>query len=403
MTRVAIDLVPMEAGQGGTGSGIWTYAENLLRHLDQCMLPDMEIVVFTRRPQIEYLKPQIKTLKFLPIAWPCKGIVPRLLWVHVLLPLLCWCHRVTVLHKLATETPLCCLARRVTTIHDFYHEFLWKRGLSKQGSWSEKLAAVYFFCISRLALHRSAQVVTVSEAVREEVVERFPNVGDKITVIHHGVATIGGASGDALKPRLPISDFQFASHAAQFTILYPAKFMPYKGQMEAIAAFEKLLADHPELSNRARLIFRGYSNDRQYDHLLRERVRMSPACSQLGFADYERNVTVGEVYRGAHCVLLLSQYEGFGLPVIEAQAMGLPVICSDLPVLREVANTAALFVDPSKPEQVANALFNVISNSDVRQGLQVSGRRNAERFSWKQTALQTLNVYRAAVNGSSGA
>jgi glycosyltransferase involved in cell wall biosynthesis len=100
---------------------------------------------------------------------------------------------------------------------------------------------------------------------------------------------------------------------------------------------------------------------------------------------------LARLYRGARCFAYVPLYEGFGLPVLEAMAVGTPVVASDIPALREVAGSAAVFVDPFDPVAIARGLREALERRDE---LIEAGRRRAAAFSWKQTAAATLDVYR---------
>ena len=153
-----------------------------------------------------------------------------------------------------------------------------------------------------------------------------------------------------------------------------------------------ILSKNPSL----RPVFRGYGNDRAYEALLHRTASQSPAADSIHFQAYEPVASVADIYHGADAVILLSQYEGFGLPVLEAQQLGIPVICSDLPVLREVAGDGAIFVSPDDPDAVAAAIHRLMTAPDHYRDMAERGRRNAAKFSWDQAAQQTVAVYQAA-------
>src|SRR6202040_1424824 len=101
---------------------------------------------------------------------------------------------------------------------------------------------------------------------------------------------------------------------------------------------------------------------------------------------------VPDLYRGAAAVVLPSRAEGFGLPVIEAMACGVPVICSDLPVLREIAEGVAIFCDPNHPAAFASAIASMLdapSNSSRHQ----LGIERPRGFTWERAARQTVQAY----------
>ncbi len=105
---------------------------------------------------------------------------------------------------------------------------------------------------------------------------------------------------------------------------------------------------------------------------------------------------VAALYRGALLVAMPSIYEGFGLPAVEAMMAGTPLICSDIPVLREVAGDAAVYVPPEQPERWAAALERVFEDEALRAELTRRGRLRRRRFDWRVSAEQTVAVWKAA-------
>jgi alpha-1,3-rhamnosyl/mannosyltransferase len=105
------------------------------------------------------------------------------------------------------------------------------------------------------------------------------------------------------------------------------------------------------------------------------------------------------VYRGADALAYPSLYEGFGLPVVEAMARGVPVVTSNGSSLPEVAGDAAVLVDPEDEASLTDALARVLGDPELRADLGRRGREQAARFSWAATARATLAAYRAAEGG----
>jgi len=110
-----------------------------------------------------------------------------------------------------------------------------------------------------------------------------------------------------------------------------------------------------------------------------------------GFVD---DADLPALYSAAEVFAFPSLYEGFGLPVLEAMACGTPVVTSDLSSLPEVAGDAALLIDPLDVEALADALWRLTSESQLRQQLIQAGRTRAGQFTWRKAALQLLDVYR---------
>ena len=100
------------------------------------------------------------------------------------------------------------------------------------------------------------------------------------------------------------------------------------------------------------------------------------------------------LYSACAAFVYPSLYEGFGLPPLEAMACGAPVIASRIPSLMETVGGAARLVDPNDVEEIARAMAEMLSDEKVREHYAEAGRNQVKKFSWEQTALMTLNVYR---------
>jgi glycosyltransferase involved in cell wall biosynthesis len=106
--------------------------------------------------------------------------------------------------------------------------------------------------------------------------------------------------------------------------------------------------------------------------------------------------------KGATALVFPSLYEGFGLPVVDAQSLGVPVICSTAGSLPEVAGEGALTFDPKSPRDMAAVIARVLGDSSVRERVTRAATRNVARFSWDDTALVTRRVYADALRAKVG-
>lgn len=385
--KIVIDLAPMRPGKGGTGSGIWNYAYNLAAALDRNMPQELDVHCLIQKDAASLL-PDLRNVRIIKIPNFKKNIFLRLLWNHVGLPLLVLLKRYDAIHKLATETPLIAPCARITTVHDFYYNFIEEAGFTRHCSLRVKAEKLYFFFMQNLCFRKSDAIVAVSEATKREALERYPLIDGRITAIHHGAPQSITRAARSVKRQ----------HDTPFKILYLAKFMPYKGQQLALDAFDALHETRPELCERVQMVFRGFQNDVRYFNGIRDRIeRINKAGGNINILPYQAEQTLDQIYEDVDAVLLLSAYEGFGLPVIEAQSAGLPIVCSDLPVLREVGGEGALYVSRENPSQIVDALAGLIEDANLRGKMIDTGIRNVQRFDWDTTAQRTLEIYRKVV------
>jgi len=104
------------------------------------------------------------------------------------------------------------------------------------------------------------------------------------------------------------------------------------------------------------------------------------------------------IYKLAWCFAFPSLYEGFGIPIIEAMAAGIPVVSSNKASLQEVGGDGALFVNPEDKDKFAESLYRVITDDKLRLELIKKGEAVARKFSWRETAERTLKVYKSVVS-----
>jgi glycosyltransferase involved in cell wall biosynthesis len=376
--RIAIDLVPIRVGEGGAGSGIWTYARELLCAMDAVVPTGLEVWVLANEKQVPYLELEYIKLRVFP-EHP-KHILKRLLWVHVQLPIWCRKNRVDVLHKVATETSWFCSAKRVTTIHDFYYEYLMENHKARSLRLYERLEHAYFMFISHICFAKSQQLIAVSAATCEEAVRRHPTCEGQITTIQHGAPVIEPRSLNR-------------KNGESFVILCVAKFMEHKGQHLLIQAFELLLKDHEELHESVKLSLRGFHNDLNYFKRIDEMIRRSPYSAAVEVIPYDASNTLEDIYADADLVVLLSDYEGFGLPILEAQSFCVPVLCSELDVLKETGGEGAVYVNRRDVENITKSILNLIVDKNYHEEMQERALKNVKRFSWVRAAQETLKVY----------
>lgn len=238
------------------------------------------------------------------------------------------------------------------------------------------------------ALERAERVIVVSDFVRDELHACFPVAREKIQVVHNGVSS------------------RFRPHSSQATRdvltrhgLVHGQYFAAVGTLEPRKNLHTALAAHARLPANVRRKFpltligvEGWLTDSLHaalEHGLREGF-----VRKLGYvSDDELPVLIA----GALAVVYPSVYEGFGLPLVEAMASGVPVLCSTAQALREVAGDAAIMRDPADVEGFTDGMQALIDDAELRERLIAAGSERARCFSWQRTADETLAVYRQII------
>jgi glycosyltransferase involved in cell wall biosynthesis len=163
---------------------------------------------------------------------------------------------------------------------------------------------------------------------------------------------------------------------------------PHKNLTRLIEAIARV----PEVT----LVLPGYST--RFDAELRRVARESGAGDRVVFCGWVSDEDLEGLYRAARCLAFPSLAEGFGLPVLEAMARGVPVTCSNASALPEVAGDAALLFDPESVDAIAAAVRRMVADERLRAHLAARGRARAATFSWEATAAATVESYRRALS-----
>jgi glycosyltransferase involved in cell wall biosynthesis len=255
---------------------------------------------------------------------------------------------------------------RVITVHDLYFDVMGRYYPLRHRLWWR-----LFF---PLALASSDSVICVSEATRSDLAKFHRRFARKATVIHEASAIIAGEGADSSATSL----------VAPYAI-YVGNVSPNKNPAALVAALKIL-----ESSGRSVKVYHVGRDEASLLARAQQSVGLAlPVETVSGLSDE----ALVAAYRSATCMIAPSTYEGFCLPIIEAQTLGIPVVCSDIPVFREVAGDGAMFFDPHDPQTIADSLDLTMRDAKFGERLRVAGRRNAMRFSWSRAAAEAEALF----------
>jgi len=222
----------------------------------------------------------------------------------------------------------------------------------------------------RADLRRADRVVAVSEATKAMAVERVHVKGERITVL----PPIAGGLRAPLDPREALNRLDDLDlHRAEFAV-YPANFWPHKNHERLLTATARIVREEPEFL----LVLCGALDEGR--EKLRGRIESLGLAPNVRLLPYLEDADATALLEGAEFLVFPSLFEGFGLPVLEAMALGTPVACSDLPALLEVARDAALFFDADDEAGLASTMLRLWREDETRERLIAKGTARAAAY-----------------------
>lgn len=353
-------------------TGVERYAHNLLASLTS-MGGDVEFVLFGCGDWQAPGALPAEVRKVGTCAW--RSPVARQVWEQIRLPSLARKARVDVLINPINTAPLA-FPRNILVIHDL--SFL------EHPEWFGWGFLRFYRTIVPRAARRALAVVTVSEYSKGRIVDLLGVPPERVHVIYQGVdpkfCPVGQDEVEEVRRKFGL---------ARPYVLFVGSIAPRKNLTAAIAAFDLV---RKKLSAVYELVVVG-TKSFQFSS-----VELPEAAQSVRAIGYMTDENLPALYAGAELLLYPSLYEGFGLPPLEAMACGTPVVTSNCTSLPEVVGDAALVVDPSNVDQLADAICRVLTDRHLAQELRRRGPERARRFSWNEAAQRMLAVCREAAS-----
>ena len=375
--HVGLNLIFLVPGETG---GMEVTARELIPEL-VAAAPDVRFTAFVNRETARAADgPWGEVLPAVTVPVEARN---RLQWVRgeqQLLPRLAARAGVTLVHSLASTGPAWGRFRRVVTIHDLIY--------ARYPEAHAGLRAHGMRVLVPLAARRSHRIISVSQSTRDDLVELLRLAPDKIDVVPSGIG--------ALRRSQPLDE---VSTRARFdlgerrVLLSLSAKRPHKNLAALLGALARI-----DPARRPLLVLAGYPTP--YEQVLRDRAHALGVADDLRMLGWVDDEEVEGLWALTKAFVFPSLYEGFGLPVLEAMARGVPVACADASSLPEVAGDAALMFDPHDEAAIAVALTRLLEDRDEAQRLREAGLARAAQFTWRRTAEATVRTYRRALERS---
>jgi glycosyltransferase involved in cell wall biosynthesis len=369
--RVGLDITMLRRQRTGVENYIQALAENLPAADDE-----LELTLFSASPlRAQFQKAKVIFSNAGSYAWWRQRDLPRLLKRH----------GIQLFHSPITAVPLVTCCPVVTTIHDV-NWALFPETYSTQRRLGHR-----FWC--GLSVRKARRILVPSEATAQSLVKLHPAVAsEKISVVPLFVPR----GDDASKAPADAGPLLERLHIKPPFLLAVGTVQLRKNYLRLIEAFERL----PSLGlNAHQLVIVG--KDGFGAAAIRERARRCTRAGDIRLVGYLSDAETDALYRRAEALAFPSLGEGFGLPLLEAMARGVPVAASNASCLPEVGGDAAVFFEPTNVERMAEALGRVLSDSKLRAELILKGHERVKLFSPQRMAAATAAVYRAVLNENS--
>ncbi len=284
-------------------------------------------------------------------------------------------HTLPVLRKPGLKT--------VVTIHGLEYEFL-----PEYYQWPQKL---WLNKSTEYAVRQADKLIAVSEWTKKQLIERLGAKAEKIRVIYEG---IGGRIMVAKDRQFKPDYLRQISHKYGLPkdyILFVGTIQPRKNLVRLIEAFSKVYKGPSFVKKDGPYLVIAGKLGWMYQGILATPGEFG-AADRVKFIGRVAEADLAAVYKQAGLFVYPSLMEGFGLPVLEAMAMGIPVVCANAGALTEVAGEAALLINPERVEEITQAMELVLNHEGLAQGLREKGFKRVQQFSWDLAARQTLET-----------
>lgn len=250
-----------------------------------------------------------------------------------------------------------------------------------------KLSDLFFLkTLIPLSLRRADKIVGVSKFTQGEIVKYYRVDPKKVEFIYNSI-------GDEFSAK-EISSEQLELVRNKYAL--PEKFILYLGTLQPRKNISLLIEAFARIKNETgdlKLVICGNRSAHNSDKRIDEQIIKSAVGDSVIFPGFIADEDKVAVFRLAHVFAFPSLYEGFGIPPLEAMSQSVPVICSDIPSLKEIAGNGALFFDPQNLDDFSKKLYDISVNENIRGELIEAGKARISLFSWEKSARKMLAIY----------
>lgn len=318
--------------------------------------------------------------------WQYQVVGPKFLWTQIGLPFTLF-HLKPLTDVFFTPThyaPRFCPCPRVISIMDlsylYFPEMFKRADLWKLKNWTAG------------SIKKAKRVITISNSTKDDIIKYYQIEPEKVVVTYLGHKNEKLKALNAPKDMEKTEQIKKKYEIGGDYILYVGTLQPRKNLGRLIEAFKEVKAGEKKLNTKdLKLVITG-KKGWLYETIF-EKVKKLALTKEVIFTGFVRDEDLPALYQGTRCLVLVSLYEGFGLPALEALSLGAPVVVSRVSSLPEVVGKAGVLVNPYDVQDIARGILAVLQFDRLKlRRIKEEGLKQAKKFSWEKCARETLKV-----------
>jgi len=361
--------------------GMDMVALELIKNL-QIIDKENEYVIFVKPDEdIEALSetPNFKIVHLAGGSYPC--------WEQISLPRAAKREECELLHCTSNTAPVFCSVPVVVILHDIiYMEHSYLNILKGSGSSYQKFGNIYRKMIVPLVVKKAKKIITVSNFEKNRIGEFFGMRDDnRLCAVYNGV-------GEHFKPVTDTRELERVKnkyHLPDHFFFFLGNTDPKKNTKGTLKAYSDYVR---QTGDDMQLVMLDY--DRSELEKILDDIGNPALMSRIHLTGYVVNTDLPAIYSQCSIFLYPSLRESFGIPILEAMGCGVPVITSNTSSMPEIAEEAAMIIDPFNPEEITNAMLKLAVDSKLKDTYISKGLARAAKFSWKAMAHNNLAIYK---------